>query len=398
MAETSLDVRVRPHLVLAWLLLLGTAVMAAFVMLFASPSVPDGIVMLRLVLLGCTLLVAGIGCWYLPSFAKRALTPRLLAGAIPAVGGAAAAAELLRIVLPQAPGLGPAADAGMGIVLLALAGVLLVSPLAGPPWRGGTPAWRKEGPFRRGDLAALAGFASAALWLAVAGVELVLAAPQRGLTMSPALWAPGLALFALSGLAHLVPRARGAPMPAPLFLAGVVLADAAALAGFASGAPGQAAGALAAGLLLAALALGLPGKGRGKPAGPRLRDAAPLLLAAWLVLAGAAVTALLAPWSDAASFLTLASLVAALLPGLAGLSLLTLPVLANQRPAGRLARPAALVALLSYGLLPLGTALGPAVFRAGAVGFCLFLVLWMAALWPLRKPRRECPPREAEPS
>jgi hypothetical protein len=398
-AATSLDVRVRPHLVLAWTLLLGTALMTGIATLAASPGVMDALPMLRLALLGGTLLVAGIACWYLPSFAKRAVTPRLLAQAIPVLGGAAAAAELLRVIVPSAPGVGAAADVGTGLTLLALAAVLLVSPLAGPSWRGGVPAWRKAGGFQGGDRAALAGFASAAAWLALAGC-LLAAAPARGLLPGSfhVSWPVGLALFVLSGLAHLVPRARGAPLVAGLFLLGVLLADGAMLLQSADAAPAVASGALGAGLLLCAAALGVHGRGRGKPAGPRLREAGPLLGAAWLVLVGAAVALALVPWRGAAALVGLAGLVVALLLGLAGLSLLTLPVLANQRPAGRLALPAALVGLVSYGLLPLGAALGAPAFRAGVVGLCLFLVLWMAALWPLRRPRRECPPREAEPS
>ena len=399
MAGASLDVAVRPHLVLAWIILLGTGLMAGVVTLAAPPGLWDAIPMLRLALLGCTLLVAGIGCWYLPSFAKRAVTPRLLAQAIPVLGGGAAALELLRVIRPGIPFLGRAADGFLGLALLALAAVLLVSPLAGRPWRGGVPAWRKPGPFRAGDLAALAGFASAAAWLAVAGVPLV--SPPSGIvpgSLVPSPWVLGLALFVLSGLAHLLPRARGAAMPSALFLAGVVLADASGVVAVMRELPALTPGALGAGLLLAALATGLHGRGRGKPLGPRLREAAPLLLSGWLVLAGAAVALALAPWEAAAAFVSLVSLVAALLLGLAGLSLLTLPVLANQRPLGRLALPAAVVGLVSFGLLPLGTALGGAVFRAGVVGLALFLVLWMVALWPLRRPRRDCPPREAEAS
>jgi hypothetical protein len=399
-AETSLDVRVRPHLVLAWIILLGTALMAGVVTLVGLPGFLDTLPMMRLVFLGSTLLVAGIACWYLPSFAKRAVTPRLAAQAIPVLGGAAAGAELLRVILPQAPGLGAAADVGMGLTLLALATVLLVSPLAGPPWRGGTPAWRKPGDFRMGDLAALAGFASSAALLVHAGVLIVLA-PVEGIFPGSFSfsWPLGLVLFVLAGLAHLLPRARGAPMVAALFLAGVALADGALLLLYGPGdAPDFTPGALGAGLLLCAVALGVHGRGRGKPAGPRLREAGPLLVVAWLALVGVAASYAVAPWGGAAGIVGLASLVAALLLGLAGLSLLTLPVLANQRPAGRLALPAALVGLVSYALLPLGVALGSAVFRAGVVGLALFLVLWMATLWPLRKPRRECPPREAEPS
>lgn len=383
------DVPVRSHLLAGLGLLVGVAALATLRVPLGLP-LPEGDLRLG-GLVGATLVLQGIAYWYLPSFAKRAVTPYLAARTAPWVGLLAGVVPLARLV---PPGWLPASMAlALDVVLVgaaallaaSFAGVLVVSVLAGPPWRGGVPFWRKEGPFRAGDRAALAASASGAAWLALAAVLLVLAPRHHHLA-----WGAGLGLLVLGGLAHLLPRARGSPLPAGPFLAGVLLLDAGLAllaAGVTLGAPVAAAGTLA-----TAAALGRAVDGRGKPAGPRLRQARPLLLAAWLLLVPAGLLLALRALRPEAALAALAEATAglAILLGLMGLSLLTLPVLANQRPDPRHLAPAAGAGVLTGLLLAAGVPLPPLAPLVPAT-LLLTVALWVAVLAPLRRPRRACP-------
>lgn len=319
-------------------------------------------------LAGCTLFVQGIAWWYLPSFAKRAVLLRPLA--------AFAGPVLLPLaVLAQLAGLDRTSGAIAASALSLFALILLASALAGPLWRSGVPFWR-EGPHRADDRAA-----ALVLALSLVGMLAVPAVAALAPARVPLAWGSALLLFALGALAHLLPRSRSRASWSALVAAGA-LVGAAGIALLVAGIPFSA--PLSAGFLVAALAIAPPGS--TKRAGPRLAEAAPLLVLAAVALAAAIALAL----AGLARPGWLASL-AALGLGLAGLSLLTLPVLFNQRPAARF-----VPALLLFAVL--GVAIGLAGVAIARTSLALAIVAWLRVLWPLRRPRRECPPDDAEPS
>lgn len=323
-------------------------------------------------LAGLTLFAQGIAFWYLPSFAKRGVVLRPVAAyAGPFLLPAAAAL--------QAAGARSAARwlAWAALALFAL--VLLASALAGPRWRGGVPFWRAPGRHRAGDRAAALTFALSALWM-----------PAAPLAPVPFLhaWAFALALFALAALAHLLPRSQGRPLAWAPFLLGLPPA--------ALGALMLQGGTLGGHLLLAALLLPAASLARGfaadKPAGPRLRDArAPLAAAGAALVVGIALLLLDLPRGLATRDAAPQVLLAALALAMAGLSLLALPVLFNQRPDARWIRPGAWAALAGAALAALAP-FAPVPAAAPRVALALALVAWLATLAPLRHPRRECAP------
>lgn len=395
----GVDVPVRPHLFAATGLL-ALAALLGFA-LVALPEPPPVQVPLLVGLLAATLLLQGIAYWYLPSFAKRAVRPQVLARAAPwivvgAVAFLVAHAILLYAPLPPDEALVPlvatfgAATLGAALNLALFGAVLVLSVLTGPPWRGGTAFWRKEGEFRNGDRAAFAAFFLAA------GCFVIAAALLAGNPLAPGdpgplhAWLLALLLFTLGGLAHLLPRARGAALPARALLSGIlVLAFSGLLLAF----PfvpvprARAVALFALALVGCIVALAWPTSGRGKPPGPRLVQARPLLLAG----AGSLVLAAVALATDRDDLAPQAylGLLSGLLLAIAGLSLLTLPVLANQRPAPR---PALLAAFA--GFLGVAVLFVPAVAILAGVLLPLAIALWIASLAPLRKPRRDCLPGE----
>lgn len=403
MAVADLDVHVRPHLVVAWGILALSALLGLAHGLLGLRAEPADV--LRLGLVGATLLAQGIAYWYLPSFAKRAVVPASAARAAPWLALAAAAGALVAILVESAGSLFASNAAVLvfvlgtfvGVVALALllgsfALVLGASPLLGPPWRGGTPFWRKESPYRAGDRAALAAFASAILWLVLTAVWVAERAFQP--LDGPALpgWLLALGTLVLGSLAHLLPRARGAPLASIPFVAGVVVLDAGGLLLTHTDA-GWSYVLLGLGGILAGVGLALPRAGRGKPPGPRMRDARPLLLAALAALLLGSLAWGTFPHLGTPYLLGFGALAAALLLGLAGLSLLALPVVANQRPDTRFPPLAALAG--AAGLLATLAALRvPLLGRLSVPLFALATLLWLASLAPLRNPRRECAPGE----
>ncbi|HVM44920.1 MAG TPA: hypothetical protein VM582_03200, partial [Candidatus Thermoplasmatota archaeon] len=362
----------------AALLALAAGILLASATVRPSAALDEGALMAFLA--GSTLVIAGIAYWYLPSFAKR----QVLASR--------ATSYVLPLLLPLAPLLhllGQRALARLaGELALAFFAVsLLASALAGRPWRRGIPFWR-EGPRRRDDRAAALVLALSLLaLLATAAFSAIVPSAPRALALG---WSASLLLFVLGALAHLLPRARARPTWAPL----VVLGAAAGAAGVAAlvalpSSWARLGGGLTLGFALAALAVAPPG-GAKRP-GPRLREAGPPLLAG----AAALGTALVAANLGAPEVAAHVALLCALGLGLAGLTLLTLPVLFNQRPSRRHVPLLLLFGASAALLAGVGLAVGT---RAGLVLPALALLAWLRVLWPLRKPRRECAPDDAEAS
>ena len=301
---------------------------------------------------GLTLLLQCVAFWYVPSFAKREIVLKPIA--------AWSGPLLFPLALVLSYVSFDLWTLAAGIGLLAFAIVLAASVVAGPKWRSGIPFWRADSPHRAGDRAAMLAFASAIAWWGLA-LPLRLARP-----FGPDLaWIVGLACFATGGLAHLLPRARGVPASAWTLLGALAIVHVAAVATALDRAPRAALPLAVVALGFAILPLG------GKAAGPRLREASPLLLAAL----ACAILAVVRP----------AALAPALASAILGLALLALPVVFNQRPDGRFVVPAALAATAS--------AASDALLRAGLPGAILFaisLLLALAALAPLRRPRRDC--------
>lgn len=363
---------VRPHFYVGAALLALGAILAALTAARRNPLAPDA--HLVALLGGLTLFAQGIAFWYTPSFAKREVVlDGMAAYSGPILFPAALVAGALRVGNFQAT--------LVGLALVLFGTILLASAFAGPKWRGGVPFWRSDSPHRAGDRAAAFTLASACLWLLLAGI----AAYVRPQALA-SVWPIALAVFALGALAHLLPRARGRPLSPASFVAAVALLQLDALVMFLQGRALPP--ALLVGLPLAGAALALPLG--GKPAGSRLREARTLLLAALPIAALVPLLALVEPRAGLGA--TLASyyaLLTAAALGLGGLSLLTLPVLFNQRPAPRYLAPAAASAAAGALLLAAGF-LTRLPRWPGAVLLGLALLLWLAALAPLRKPRRDC--------
>lgn len=376
-------IAVRVHVALA--LALGVA--AALDAAIPSPAQASHVIP---ALAACTLLAQALAFWYLPSFAKRELAaPALAEHAAPWLVAAAG----LSALSPVEPLTALLLVAGLGV----FGGVLLASLVQGKPWRGGVPFWRAEGHHRAGDGAAAWALASGIAWLLVAALLFVLL-PVRSVLPLLA-WIASLATFALGGLAHWIPRLRGAKLAARPFRAGIVAFDAGALVAGATLAIVPALGALAAfllggGLVLAVGVLARPER-EAKPRGPRGRDAHPLLLGAAVaaVLAG---LALIVGFPDAAPLVFAASELglAALALAWCALAILGLPVVLNNVPVGRATWPAAL-GLASAGLLAAIAQLVPLPIWIAGVLALAGVASFVVAMSPLRKPRRDCPPQDS---
>ena len=332
-------------------------------------------------LAGCSLFVEGIALWYLPSFAKRRVVlQRLATFAGPVLFPLATAGALAGIPLAR--------DAALALALALFAGIVLASALAGPRWRGGTPFWA-EGPHQADDRAAAFTLALSLFVMIAVAADALAGAGERAIALA---WPAALALFALGALAHLLPRSRSRAAWTPLVYGGALLGAAGVGVLLAFPAVGERVGlALCAGFALAALGIAPPG-GK-KRAGPRLAEAGPLLVLSLAhLVVGLAVANALAPLDARASTAVGLILLAALGLGVAALSILTLPVLFNQRPSAR--HLPILLALATLG----GGAGAASLFlpSAGTSAFLLAaaLVVWLRVLWPLRRPRRECPPDE----
>jgi len=359
-----------------------------------------------------TLVLQAVTLWYLPSFAKRALAWRPLARASPwlLAGGCAASGWWLAFPSNLFADL-TAALCAAG--LLAWSASLLASLVVGERWRGGVPFWRAEGPHRAGDRLAAAlllpGLAAAllsgvaGLWLV--GASMTLDAPGQAVLLGVAVWGwvASLALLAAGALVHLVPRGRGQPLHvalaypgAALLALGVLLAPVAFGAPLRTGLASAPRALLAAGLVL--LVLGMRGEiPPDKKPGPRMRQARAHLAAA-LVAGLLGATGLLAVVDAGGLDLALGIALSTTL-AVGALSVLALPVVFNQRPAPAFLLPAAVApilgALLARVSLDRFPEEGGSAMRLGAaLALATGLLLWLAALWPLRKPRRACPPGE----
>lgn len=334
-------------------------------------------------LAGLTLFAQGIAYWYLPSFAKRAVVLRPLA--------AIAGPTLYPIaLLGELAGFGLVRDVATALALAHFALTALASAWLGPRWRSGVPFWKAEGPHRHDDRAAAFVLALSLLsMLALAALLALVPEGERALAIG---WPASLLLFAVGALAHLLPRsrARGAW---PVVVAAAALVGALGAWWIVLTEPsGRAASPIATALLLAfpiaAVAIVPPG-GAKKP-GPRLKEAAPSLALGLAVLALALLL-----WSAlrlrGETPPPAVALLVALCLSYVGLTTLTLPVLFNQKPAARYL-PLVLVFALVSALLS-----WIALATPGRIVLTSLILAWLAALWPLRKPRRECPPDEPGP-
>ena len=377
---------VRPHVFAGGALLALSALLGLLVSV-ETPRVP-GEAFLVALLGGLGLFAQAIAGWYLPSFAKRRI---ILAPVATWAGPVLLPLATLAALLSQPL----ARDALFALGFATFAAIALASALVGPSWRRGIPFWRAPGDFRSGDSAAALALCLSFLW-AVAMPGLL--ARELGLVAGvlPFAAVVFLALFVLGGLAHLVPRSRGRRAWA------IVVGAAAAI--------GTLAGILSLGLafgleipqrlvpflLLIAIplgALGIAPPGPAKPAGARMREARGPLLLALLHVVAALVIAVTIDDEPTGIAVALVLLVALVL-GMAGLSLLTLPVVFNQRPRGDAILPTLGAAAIGTLALVVGVmderSAGPGALLLGAA-----LLGWLAVLWPLRRPRRDC---VAEPS
>lgn len=359
-------VDVRPHAYV------GAALLLAAALALLAPRFVGADARALATLGAATLLLQAVLFWYLPSFAKRRV---VLDGMATYAGPILLPVALAVALVPL-----PLRDVALGLALALFGGILLASAAFGPRWRSGVPFWRAEGQHRRGDLAAMLALASGALWLLAEGVALLLW-PREGARALAVAWPAALALLALGALAHLVPRARGRPLAWRVFLAGAAAFQLGAALFALADAP-RVAGALVAGLPVCALAMAGP----GKRAGPRMRDARPALAGAAAL--AAATVALLAAGMTTTGYV---ALLVALLLAVAAVTLLALPVVFNQRPDARAVAPGVASALAGVALNALARGL-PLGRWPAAVALAAALLLWLAALAPLRRPRRACPP------
>ncbi|HUR68895.1 MAG TPA: hypothetical protein VM370_06580 [Candidatus Thermoplasmatota archaeon] len=368
---------VRVHGYAAAALLALAAPLGILAALRRGPFAPD--LHLLAALGGLTLLMQCILYWYLPSFAKREVSFEGMASysgpiLFPAtLVGAALDMGALRVGLPAI---------GLGI----FGAILLLSPVVGRRWRSGVPFWRTPGPFQRGDRLSMMTLAAGALWLLLCA-WLGFTRP----TMLALVWPIALLTLVLGALAHYVPRGRGRAMLAAAYALGACAftLGAALLVAERAGAaiPRGLPESLIAGLLVAGAAIAPPGA--AKAAGARLGQAAPFLLAGSAAMAGAIVFSVSGRGIGFA-FAAYYGLLAALALAVAGLSLLLLPVVFNERPDAR-------------GLWPsVGCALGGAALFAagvltrlprwpGAALLAISVLCWLAMMAPLRRPRRDCP-------
>lgn len=377
----------RPHF------FVGAALLAAAAVLGVATALRPALVARDLHVIaylgGLTLVAQGIAYWYLPSFAKRAV---ILDGMASYSGPILFPAALLGIAIGAARVRAPTLFLGLSLFSV----VVFASVLAGPRWRSGIPFWRADGPHRRGDRAAAVVLASAFAWFLLAAIASVGTLTALRIGTQTALivaWPTALAFFALGALAHLVPRARSRPMLVPLFLASALIAQFGALSATAArlgiAGPWTRGGyVLLLAFLLAALAVAPPR--RRKPAGPRMSEAAPFLWGACGALALGVLAASAWPTLNAARAVSAYyALLAAVGLAMAALALLTLPVMFNQRPAAAFLLPSELA------LLGAGTLLAASLFVAlprwpAAALLAAALLLWLAAMSPLRTPRRQC--------
>lgn len=370
---------VRPHFFVAGALLLLAALLGVATALRVPGLAPDLYVLALLG--GLTLLAQAIAYWYVPSFTKRSV---ILDGMATYAGPILFPAAVLGAILRTQTVRGPALLLGLGLFSV----VALGSALFGPPWRSGIPFWRTPGPHQQGDRLAAITLATAFLWIAGAGLCAMYAPPLLAIA-----WPLGLAFFALGALAHLVPRGRARPMIASLYAASLLLAQAGAIVALLARAgvagPWTRAGyALLAGFALAALALAPPGP--GKRAGPRMREAAPLLLASVGLLLVAIIAAAMSPELTLARAVTAyLALLAAVALAMGAAALLALPVVFNQRPDARFILPTLLAVIGAATLLAARLLIAFPRWPAAAL-LAAALVLYVAVLAPLRAPRRAC--------
>lgn len=372
-------IAVRPHFFAGFALLAASAILGVLTAAGKGPFDADAHLIAYLG--GLTLFAQGIAFWYLPSFAKRSVVLDGMADyAGPLLFPAAAIGALVRSAQLRGTML------ALGLVLFAI--VVLASAAFGPRWRSGIPFWKHDGPFRSGDLAAALTHAAASLSFAAAGIAALLAPAALILA-----WPMALALFVIAHIAHLAPRGRGRPLLVAPFAIGILAATvgatllALARAGVVNAIPSRLSIVLLAGFALAGVGIAAPPRTKGR--GPRTREAGPLLAAAiGLLLLGIVGAAAWPTLTFGRAMSAYSALMAALGLAMAGLGMLTMPVLFNQRPAGSLLLPALLCALAAATLLAASFVVTLPRWPT-ALALAMALLLWLAALAPLRTPRRQ---------
>lgn len=388
------EIAARPFLAAGVLHLVAAAVLGVVA---AAPSAlfPEEAHVL-VAMSGLVLLAAGLTHGYASPFLKKEPRSPLVAHASFA---SFVAADALLLAGSWVPLDYARMAVGVGCILLA-AHVLLVA-LVGTSWRGGVALFAKEQPFRDGDRVAAAAFALAFVGLLETGIHAV--EPPRGLPTS--MLTAFLLLFAFpffgGFLLFLLPRNVKRPAPGLTLHAAALVLFAASAVGFVLAFVFPVGARFLYPAVGAALAVGFAFTAflrLGAPASPgaqflrargALRGAAAMAVLAPVVLLLATVTT--PPSIDLLRLALEAHLVLAALLALAAV-LLGAPVLVNAVPReGRWASWAAALAIVGLFLLAPAFQHPRAAFPGALVLLAATLVM-LAGLWPMRVPRRDCPP------
>lgn len=272
---------------------------------------------------------------------------------------------------------------------------LAASAAWGKPWRGGVALFAKDQPYRRGDQVAAAAFIAGLVGLLGSGVLLVWM--PRGLPSAGFVFALiGYAFpFLVGALCFFLPRNAKMPLPGATLLVAALALQAFATLGLVVAflLPGLQAfrwpatiSFLADLLVLVALArLAFPKPGALLVrALPLLRGAGALAVLGGLGLALAMVGGVPGPVFRPAVYV---HLVLAIVLALA-VALLGAPVLLNAPPRkGAWSKTSAALAIAGVVVAAYAPVPGAAVL-AGAAALALY------GVWPMRTPRRDCPPSE----
>ena len=380
-APRPLDIR--PHAWSAAALMAAAAILGALRALALVPPDPWLIATLG----AATLLLQAALYGHLPNLSRRQTTPEGLAEL---AGPLLFPAAVLGSLLDQAA----IRDTALSIALALTGAIPLLTLAFGKPWRAsGRATWRKPGPYQSGDIIGLGFILNASLAFLLIGTAHAIdpAAAARALPLVH----PLAILLAASGLAlSLLPRLARQPARLPLAAAAWASTTAAVALALArvvwpTTVSTEVPVLLSVGLALLVPALWAPGR-RG---GPRWQDARAL---AALAAASGLTTAAAALWSafDPTARVTTAGYASLVLTALstAGLAFLLLaPILLNALPSGRAVATAALVGATG---LAMSWALPLRLTRWAAIAWALALLLALAAIAPMRTPRRDCPPNE----
>ncbi len=354
-------------------------------------------------------LISGLVAFYLPTFVKRE-------SALPALAYASLAATHLGfVVLFAAPFWDGAINTHLAIegaaMLLFVIHTGVTSALGKRRGRQ-RPLHRSGGPHAEGDRLAVGTFTGGLLYFAIAGAYLLspdlrIHFPVEAILV--AVLAGACVQFAYAGAFHLAPRQFKRPFPkkpdhVEIARWAIILHNFGILGVLPAMVGEQPLRALFIFAPLPFIALGIIGvlfaliRTRGEPlAGPIPRAADPYYLAAFpLGLLGAALFAV-SPLRDALLAPALALTLAAMILTYAGFFVQLVPIIANAKPEGEtLSRVAAFLGFAG-GLLGGGAAAGLAPIWTPAIPAGAAVIVFVAQVAPLRKPRRDCPPGTGTP-